>query len=348
MLILPSLDATLPAKPTLKQLEAARPENGQQRAKAVETREYWFKFADAVEKRYSQRDVAEVYGMARTVAGEEIRKAKHFVKRLREVERKEQRGEVVRRVYEPPETLLKGQEIFIPTANHRDLNTVDEEPQGRGPAAAEGITTSRTDRRPPISKKNKTQPPPLLSPRVKRTLYNLHDILRLHPHALPPLTTLANKLDPPIPIADLSPLEQQAFNTCETDTTLSTFRAWCLAHEAQILQRYGAPRVAGCLVLVVRAWMEGVEEREGLGVGLGETFLQAVMGGLGGLEEVEGREEGVVGERERATGEVEREVVVRDFREGVGEKGGEVEGKRKGGNGGIVKRKEKGRGKGGR
>lgn len=286
--------------------------------------------------------------MARTVAGEEIRKAKHFVKRLREVERMEQRGEVVRRVYEPPETLLPGQEIFIPMASHRDLNSIDEESQLADPAAAEGTATSRTDRQLPLPKKNKPQTPPLLSPRVKRTLYNLHDTLRLHPHTLPPLTTLANKLDPPIPIADLSPLEQQSYSTCETETTLSTFRAWCIAHEAQILQRYGAARVAGCLALIVRAWMEGVDEREGPEVGLGETFLQAVVRGLEGLEEVEGREEGVVGERERVAGEVEREKVVRDCGEGMGGKGGEVEGKGKGEKGGIVKKKKKGRGKGGR
>lgn len=296
--LLPPSDVKLPATPTLQQLEAARPENGQSRGQALETRDYWFKFASAIEHRFSKEQVMRVYKMGPSVATEEYKKADRAVKAFRKIEELERKGLPVPITYIPPHTLQPGQKIYTLPASVALIRYTNSSGRGQNTAAKTLSSTSPS----------KPKKPSLISPRLKRTLYLTHDKLQLKPASLPALTTLANTLDPPIPIQDMSESETLSFATCETPSTLETYRTWCAEHEIALLQRYGAVRVAGCLCWIIRAWLDGVVElEERREVGLEETFLQAIVRGLGDLEGVEREKEEEVRALEVAAEELEAE-----------------------------------------
>jgi hypothetical protein len=82
---------TIPANPTLQDLEAARPDHGKQLQKGRETKDYYFKFVAAT-KKHSAEQIGEVYNMAKSTMRQEINRAKRVVESLLDVEKIEARS----------------------------------------------------------------------------------------------------------------------------------------------------------------------------------------------------------------------------------------------------------------
>ncbi|KAM0717687.1 hypothetical protein Q7P37_007539 [Cladosporium fusiforme] len=275
---------TLPANPTLQELEAARPEGGHQaRKKAVETRDYWFKFYDALQTRYTQRDLMTVYHLAQSVAYDEMKKAERIVKRSREVEILERDGTPIPQVYTPPKQLQAGQKIYVPPFASASFSATRS--KKRTAAAQKDKANTENSNPTPTRQTRRT---PLISTRVKQALYRTHDRLRLRLRLSPPkplnLSALANALDLPIDIPTATAEEHAALATCETESSLAAYRAWCTINELLLVKQYGRARVAECLCLLIRAWLDDVARLEDLGAqgpleeGRGERFLGRAVG----------------------------------------------------------------------
>lgn len=257
------------AHPSLQELEAARPDNGKKLPKARETRDYWYKFVAATQT-HTEDQIRAVYDMAKSVAHMEINRANRIVVRLREIEQIERNGESIPQTYKPAPTLLPGQQIYVSAAP----------PSRRSLIVVLKINRKAKNRIPTTTS--------LLSVRMKTTLSRLRHESEEYPRYPPPLANLTARFEPPIECADQTDRERQCFATCESDDTLTGYQTWCETLGAEITRQNPAKRISSCLVQIIRRWREDVLEAEEAGADeLEETFLQAVMRGLGDLEEVE-------------------------------------------------------------
>jgi hypothetical protein len=281
----------LSSRPSLQELEAARPDNGKKLQKGRETRDYWYKFLAATE-RHSEDKIREVYDMASSTAHLEISRAKRTVARLREIEQAERNGESTPQTYTLAPLLLPGQQVYTiasPPPRRPSLIVVLK-------ISPDTMAKVATSARYPGTKRSARPPATnLLSIRTKTTLSRLRHDLEAYPRYPPPLATLSSKLEPPIECLDETELDRQRFATCETPDTLASYQAWRETKGADITRQNGAERLSQCLTHVIRKWRDAVLEAEEAGVEeLGETFLQAVMRrleDLGGVErEVEAEE----------------------------------------------------------
>lgn len=254
----------LPKKPNLSQLNAARPEIKHEPG-AAETRDYWYKLNEAA-SRYTEPEIAAAFNMGKSVIHDEMNKAKRFVKRFRELEEMEARGEVIPQTYHQPAVLSEGAIIYAPSVL----------PELRGTATP--LKTSRS-----------TSPGTMLaSIRVRRTLYRLRDTLKANPEVLTWrfLRGIANSLELAPVDADGDSEEETLDNkTCETAETLATYRNWC-DHES-IVDVYGPVRTAQCIVWLIETWLDHVQECEDEGLPLHNTFLQGLIGALSNVDEIE-------------------------------------------------------------
>lgn len=254
----------LPKKPTLSQLNAARPEIKHEPG-ANETRDYWYKLNDAA-SRFTEPEIATAFNMGKSVIHDEMNKAKRFVKRFRELEEMETREELIPQTYHQPALLEEGAVIYAPTVL----------PDVKGTAT-------------PLNKSRSASPETVLvSIRIRRTLYRLHDTLKANPMALTwdVFRGLLNSLDfAPVDI-DGDTLEDTLANkTCETEDSLEVFQQW--SAEWSGLQVYGQVRTAQCIVWLIETWFDHVAECEEKGVPLHNTFLEGLMGALINVEEIE-------------------------------------------------------------
>ena len=108
---------TLAARPSLQELEAARPDNGQKVQKGRETREYWYKFLAAATETYTTDQIRAVYGMASSTVRQEITRARRIVARLEEIEQVEQAGGTIPQTYQPA-PLLQGSRSIQTSLRH--------------------------------------------------------------------------------------------------------------------------------------------------------------------------------------------------------------------------------------
>ncbi|KAM0710115.1 hypothetical protein Q7P35_002477 [Cladosporium inversicolor] len=278
---------SISAQPSLQELEAARPDNGKNVQKGRQTREYWYKFLAAATERYTEDEVRAVYGMASSTVHQGINRAKRIVARLQEVEQVERNGGTIPQTYTPPPLLLPGQQVYsnISTPLRRPslivvlkVNLANMRTQSTTPSTPAPTTTT------------------LLSIRMKTTLSHLRNDLSQTPRYPPTLASLTINFEPATEFLDETELDRQRFATCETAATLAGYQAWCETEGADITRQNSAMRVSKCLVQIIRKFQDDMMEAEKAGVEqLEETFLQAVMRRLGGLDRVE-REVG--GERE--------------------------------------------------
>lgn len=227
---------------------------------------------------------------------DEVQKARRMVTRFREIEDLERRGETIPQTYTPPPSLRPGQQIFVLPSSQPTVAATNNTSTSQPTVAPNDDTiTSTTSALNAFSLATPTMAPPtttkkknrLASIRVHTTLNRLRDDLTRRPqaHTPPSLSRLAFSLDLPLECLDDTAEDIARQATCETEETLAAFEAWCKAHEARVVKRLGARRVAAELAGLVSEWLDGILELEGRGVEvLGETFLQAVQRRFEGME----------------------------------------------------------------
>jgi hypothetical protein len=275
---------TIPANPTLQDLEAARPDHGKQLQKGRETKDYYFKFVAAT-KKHSAEQIGEVYNMAKSTMRQEINRAKRVVESLLDVEKIERSGQIVEQQYVPPPLLQPGQKIYT---NLRPRLIVvlklnrKQSPKKRLGRPKKSLETSSPS----------TASRSLLSTRIKTTLSRLRNELDEDPTFPSNLAILARRFALPIDHPDATAAELASFASCETSETLAGYAAWCDNKGAEISRQNSAARISKCLSQIICLWRDEVREAEEAGAGeLPETFLEVVMRRLEDIESVEGEVE---------------------------------------------------------
>ncbi|GAB7332842.1 hypothetical protein MBLNU13_g04563t1 [Cladosporium sp. NU13] len=269
---------TLSARPSLQELEAARPDNGKNLQKGRETREYWHKFLAAATETYTTDHIRAVYGMASSTVQQEITRAKRIVARLGEIEQVESSGGSIPQTYHPAPLLLPGSQIY---------SSVSAPLRRQSLVVVLKVNISNM-RNPSTTPSTRAPTPPLLSVRMKIVLSRLRHELEEYPRYPPTLASLASRFEPAIECLDETELDRQRFATCETAASLAGYQAWCEGKGVGITRQNSATRVSKCLVQIIRRWRDEVMEAENAGVGeLEETFLHIVMRRLEDLDGVE-------------------------------------------------------------
>lgn len=286
---------TLSANPSLKELEAARPDNAKKPQNGRETRDYWMKFLAAT-KTHTEDQIRIAYDMAPSTTRQEIARAKRIVARINEIELIESKGGSVRRTYFPPDLLLPGQQIYkyVPTSIGPSLVVVlktqsksktqtEQSSKANDPIRLNSVQSPTNS--PEITTPTQT---PLLSVRMRSTIFKIQNNIDRYPDLLHHLGTFASRFEPPIKYPHATERERQAVATCETQKTLADYANWCKTKAAEIFERNSTARVENCLSHIIRKWYDEVLEAEDAGVEeLGETFLQVLMRRLEDLEDVE-------------------------------------------------------------
>lgn len=232
--------------------------------------------------------------MAPSTTRQEIARAKRIVARIKEIELIESKGGVVRRTYTPPDLLLPGQQIYkyVPTSIGPSLvvvlksKSMTQTEQSRKTNDPSRLNSPRSATESPETTASTQKP--LLSFRMRSTIFEIQNNLDRYPDLLHHLATFASRFEPPIRYPHATESERQAVATCETEQTLSSYTVWIKTKGAEIVKTNGTARVVACLSHIIRKWYDDVLEAEDAGVEeLGETFLQVLMRRLQDLEDVE-------------------------------------------------------------
>lgn len=287
------------AKPTLQELEAARPDSGKKPQNGRETRDYWHKFLAAT-KTYTAEEIKIAYDMAPSTTRNEIARAKRIVARIKEIELLESEGQTIQQTYFPPHLLAPGQPIYsnIRASTRPSLVVAlrlrpNPETEQRNKIQTKTNDPASSNRLPSTSNSSTTPPPPptptiLLSYRMKTVIARLQYDFIKYPDLLPPLSTLATRFQLPIEYPHATKQEREAVASCETEETLAEYAAWCDTEGAEIVSHNDVVRVTSCLSHIVRRWYDDVLQAEVEGIEeLWETFLQVLMRRLEDLGEVE-------------------------------------------------------------
>lgn len=281
------------ANPSLKELEAARPDNAKKPQNGRETRDYWIKFLAAT-KTHTEDQIRITYDMAPSTTRQEIARAKRIVARIKEIELIESKGGVVRRTYTPPDLLLPGQQIYkyvpksigpslVVVLKSKSMTQTEQSSKANDPSRLNSPRSATESPEPTASTQK-----PLLSFRMRSTIFKIQNNLDRYPDLLHHLATFASRFERPIKYPHATERERQAVATCETGQTLAEYAEWVKTNGAEILRSNDTARVVSCLSHVIRKWYDDILEAEDAGVEeLGETFLQVLMRRLEDLEDVE-------------------------------------------------------------